>query len=562
MSEKQSHLRHGMWNRQMNLFEYCRKHANLILTLLFYIYRKETTNYNPRMADINAAEPQVAPEAEAEEEEVEEQEEDVEMLDADEPLIGLDGVHHVLEVCGFATMANRNCLIAEGFQKVSDFSKMQAVNFQSMSSRIQKMATNRGGFRLGEIRVRNLEALAYWARDRKRHNVQEIDARDFTTDVMDESVENLDLEKTRLLNNAGAIKQPMTAKFEQAKWVTWELKFITHLSGIYGVTGVPLNYVIRKDLPAGHRFVNQTESLVHDAPLTGAAYSADTQDVYRILKAATVDTDAWEWIKRYDNRQNGRLAFQTLREHYDGPGEVDRRIALARQQITELHYKVENSFPFEAFITRLNGAFQVLAESGEGLSEKYKVQTMIDGMKQCTNQAIISATTTITMTPTLQTDFVAAANKMAEVIAKVFPALQLHRRQRGVASMQTSGRGGGRGRGGRGGRGSRGGRGAGRSSGGRGRGAGGQTGSGFISSEAWWKMSQEQRDKVLADRKEKAKRNIAQISTTPQTSNVSDPVPSTPASADAGTAFGRDSYVNRRDANGPARRPRTTRDDE
>ena len=50
---------------------------------------------------------------------------------------------------------------------------------------------------------------------------------------------------------------------------------------------------------------------------TGAVYAADTREhVYRILKAATVDTFGWEWIKRYDDdRENGRLAFPTLREH-------------------------------------------------------------------------------------------------------------------------------------------------------------------------------------------------------------------------------------------------------
>ena len=55
--------------------------------------------------------------------------------------------------------------------------------------------------------------------------------------------------------------------------------------------------------------------------------------------------------------QNGRLAFARLRDHYDGPGEIDRRIVMARQQIEELHYKAEQSFPFETFITKLNGAF-------------------------------------------------------------------------------------------------------------------------------------------------------------------------------------------------------------
>jgi hypothetical protein len=65
-------------------------------------------------------------------------------------------------------------------------------------------------------------------------------------------------------------------------------------------------------------------------------------------------------------------------------------------------------------------------------------------------------------------------------------------------------------------------------------------------------MSQEERDKAMADR-EKNKRHISRISTTPQTSNVAEPVAPSP-NANAGVAFGRDSYSG----SGPNRRARTT----
>lgn len=95
----------------------------------------------------------------------------------------------------------------------------------------------------------------------------------------------------------------------------------------------------------------------------------------------------WEWIKRSDRCQDGSLlAFITLGKHYEGPGEVDCQIALARQQVCKLHYKVEENFAFEApFVTQLNGAFQVLVECDEGLMEKFQVETMINRMSQCTN---------------------------------------------------------------------------------------------------------------------------------------------------------------------------------
>ena len=118
----------------------------------------------------------------------------------------------------------------------------------------------------------------------------------------------------------------------------------------------------------------------------------------------------------------------------------------------ELHYKNEQMFSFEKFITKLNGAYQMLAECNEAMTEKAKVDQMIASMSQCTNPAIVAATTTLMMNPEMRNNFVMAANKMTEVVANVFPVLQLHRRRREIASLTGGDRGRGRGCGGRGGR--------------------------------------------------------------------------------------------------------------
>ena len=84
----------------------------------------------------------------------------------------------------------------------------------------------------------------------------------FTVEVMEESMEGLDLKKTRLTNNVRAIKQPMTSKLYAAKWVTWGLKLGYLWCEKCAHT---LYYVIRKDLSKGHGFVNQSETLVQNA---------------------------------------------------------------------------------------------------------------------------------------------------------------------------------------------------------------------------------------------------------------------------------------------------------
>jgi hypothetical protein len=112
-------------------------------------------------------------------------------------------------------------------------------------------------------------------------------------------------------------------------WVQWELKLINFLQNMLGASGVPLHYVIRKDLPAGHQFTNPAEALVHECPLNGLVHTEDNRKVYGVIKQSVADTQNWDWIKTLNQAQDGRGAVTLLRTHFDGPGKVEKRIAHA-----------------------------------------------------------------------------------------------------------------------------------------------------------------------------------------------------------------------------------------
>jgi hypothetical protein len=134
-----------------------------------FVYQENIMAVPPQQAaaEVAAAVPQ--------EEEEEGEEEDEE----EQPMLGLDGVNHVLDICGFTTPQQRQSIITEGsFEDVRDFGKMQTKNFYNIANRISKLRANQGGFRIGEIRIRHLEALGYWVRDHKRRN-EDIVAQDF-----------------------------------------------------------------------------------------------------------------------------------------------------------------------------------------------------------------------------------------------------------------------------------------------------------------------------------------------------------------------------------------------
>lgn len=124
--------------------------------------------------------------------------------------------------------------------------------------------------------------------------------------------------------------------------------------------------------------------------------------------------------------------------------ELEKRISklpFARQQVTDLQNKNKQSFPFKTFITKLNAAFQTLAECGETYMEKTKVDQLIKVMQQCSNTAIIAAMTNVMMNEMTRSNFVAVANKMTIVVAQTFPAVLNSCRGRNVSFIQAGGRG-------------------------------------------------------------------------------------------------------------------------
>ena len=54
-----------------------------------------------------------------------------------------------------------------------------------------------------------------------------------------------------------------------------------------------------------------------------------------------------------DCAADSRKAWLSLVGHYNGTGELSKRVERAKEEITRLHYKDEKVFPFEKYITKL-----------------------------------------------------------------------------------------------------------------------------------------------------------------------------------------------------------------
>ncbi len=109
-----------------------------------------------------------------------------------------------------------------------------------------------------------------------------------------------------------------------------------------------------------------------------------------------------------------------LREHYDGPGNVEKSISFAKRELESAHYRSEKTFTSEKHVTKLSKAFQILEVNGISRVEHGKVDHLLEKMS-VDNLEITAASANIRMDPTKRNNFLLAANELSEYISVVTP---------------------------------------------------------------------------------------------------------------------------------------------
>jgi hypothetical protein len=252
-------------------------------------------------------------------------------------------IHAVLVICGFANVMDHTSIINnEGFQSIADFGILEDKDMFEMVKCLGNRMVAAGRVNVGAIQVKKLQALCYWVRDQQKHG-QGITQDDWDNDTVMVTIEKMRIEKGR---DTGNVLVMDLGKFNPDDFETHETVFINLLAQMYGVQGENLKYIVH-DVVIPAEFVNDAEWCMYQLPLTGEAYSMDNKSVYRLLKSFLVNTSGWTWIEPYDTMENGRGAFLTWTNHYNGQGELSKRTAMAKARVKSLFYKNERSLSFE-----------------------------------------------------------------------------------------------------------------------------------------------------------------------------------------------------------------------
>jgi hypothetical protein len=221
-----------------------------------------------------------------------------------------------------------------------------------------------------------------------------------------------------------------------AGWDAWQIASMNKLSATMRAAKVPVVYVVRTDVDDLYVFDDDEERRMYQMPLRGENFKRDNKLVYNMLKAACVKSDAWTWIQDYDKNANGRKAWQALIAHYDGTGELKKRVERAKEEIARLHYKDEKVFPFKQYVTKLKESFFVLAkDKDENLTDKQRVDVLMKGIKS-SDASIIAAKTSVFKD--YRSDFNAATSFLSGLISNIHSGAQLdyaNRQKRYVSAI-------------------------------------------------------------------------------------------------------------------------------
>ena len=274
------------------------------------------------------------------------------------------------------TIPQATALSNNGWVNLMDFRGYTSKDIDDWAASSSRIPLNRGGINFPTVRIRRVKALAYWVNRRILRGInvipQEFDAAALTSAQTDYPIADMEL------NSTDDVQSPEA--FTYAKWTDWQDSVITFLKGKRNVNKtVPLYYVIRKEpntIAAGD--MTELDEIIYHAPHTGAAYIRDRKQVHTYLTELTNGTDADQWIKDHRRTHDGRAAWISLCNHYDGPAEGDKRVTVARSDITLVHYRNESSFSFEKYSTRLRKAFITLRDYNQPKCEKEKVEILLN----------------------------------------------------------------------------------------------------------------------------------------------------------------------------------------
>ena len=312
-----------------------------------------------------------------------------------------------------------------GYGTLRDLNQWRYKDIKDWCVAMSNRPNVRGGRTYGDLKIRQLQAIAWWVTDCTLRNVP-LDVNEFKANA-DDYKENA--EYSYLESQADDVNIDKPAKFDYKNWIAWEESVYLYFDSIYNLRGVPLSYVIRKATPTT-RALSRKEQIIYNGALHGFVFDMDSKSVLSVIKECTLDTEAETWIR---NIRCGRAAMQALQHHYDGVDEARKRLDNSKAQLDKLFYQHEATFSFEKYVTALNGIYKIHERYNEPIYESDKVRYLLD---KCQNNHV-EFKQAVGICRTLYTNFDDAVTYLKTTVGRLFPDGGRGTRRRNISSANT-----------------------------------------------------------------------------------------------------------------------------
>ena len=328
-----------------------------------------------------------------------------------------------------------------------DVANLTEKDISDLAEGFAKRSQADGRIIFGLQRTKRLKALIHWVQDFQRCNaVPDLDLLDEDSFIaaLSLAADRAKIRKEEASTSETIAREASPGKLkDERKWDIWAAGFENMLSTMPGVMGVPLSYVIREvETPEPDEdYDNFVQNCVACAPLTGAAFEADSRQVHQLILSLVQGEQAEQWIKPLLRAKNGREDMVALRNHYEGEGNTSRRIAEAERLRTSLHYKSERSMPFQTFLSRVQHMFNLFEKEEEEYTEAMKLRFLLERVQHPELKPAIAAIK-VRDTHGEDTTFTTAANHLASELSSTQDfqtALQRKSNVSGVSQVETSG---------------------------------------------------------------------------------------------------------------------------
>jgi hypothetical protein len=263
---------------------------------------------------------------------------------------------------------------------------------------------------------KNLKLASYWL----RHSVRVSRPR---------AVADLTLENVRsiieLKDTEEANKPPEAPTISSKDWPRTMESILDYFRSYLGETGIPLAYVIRKDIAVKPsiednelNYHTKQEEMIARAPIVDEngnftlVYIADRTKVWELIATMCREQECWTYVKPAQRQRDGRKAYWDLFNHYLGRNNVGVMANAAENKLQNTSYNGEKKrWTFERYVrthVEQHTILEGLREHGySGIDESSKVRLFINGIK---SKALDSVTTRIMSDEGLIANFDQCAN--------------------------------------------------------------------------------------------------------------------------------------------------------